>query len=278
MYYDTITLEKYKVTTMKSARFVIISKFRENNSDICNSLKDALISNGFLYDEKTPEIIFVVGGDGSLMRAFHQYEMKGKYVLLNTGHLGFFSDYDANEIQQFIQDVLTKEPTEEHFHLYEVQSKGISSYFVNDIAIQSAQTIFIDLYVDHELLTSIRSNGIVVSSPVGSTGYLTSLGSPLTIGHPDVYQYCVIAPCYNRLSLNPISKAILSNHQELKIVVRSGKPDVYLDGRFRHEWKKIPNHTSFTIRGDKDIYTTLLHFRTISPIKRLRKNISGKED
>jgi probable inorganic polyphosphate/ATP-NAD kinase len=263
---------------MKMKKFVIISKYKENNRASLDKLKEALLTHGYVYDEENPEYIFVLGGDGSLLRSIHQYRKEGKYILLNTGHLGFFSDYDADDIDNFVTDLLTKEPLETRLPLYEIESDDIKDRFINDIAIQSAQTSFLDIYVDDELLTCVRSNGIVISSPMGSTGYLTSLNSPLVIGSPSIYQYAIIAPCYNRLSLNPITKAILSNDQVLKIKVRDGNPDVYIDGIFKEELEKSPDGTLFTIRARKDEFVRILHFKDTSLVKRLRKNISGMED
>lgn len=263
---------------MKTTKFVIISKFSENNNKAKTLLQETLIAHGFLLDADDPEIIFVLGGDGSLLRSIHRYHKKGKYILLNTGHLGFFSDYQADALSSFLEDFFRKEPREARLPLYHVQSEGKCYSFLNDIAIQSAETSFLDIYVGEELLTSVRCNGIVVSSPMGSTGYLTSLNSPLVIGNPEIYQYAIIAPCYNRLSLNPITKAILSNDQVLKIKVREGNPDVYIDGIFQEELKKSPDGTLFTITSSKEDYVSLLHFKDTSSVKRLRKNISGTED
>ena len=74
---------------MKSTTFVIESKKTENNDLLVSRLKDSLLSHGFVLDKENPELIFVFGGDGSLMRAVHIYDKKGKFILINTGHLGF---------------------------------------------------------------------------------------------------------------------------------------------------------------------------------------------
>ena len=259
---------------MKSTTFVIESKKTENNDLLVSRLKDSLLSHGFVLDKENPELIFVFGGDGSLMRAVHIYDKKGKFILINTGHLGFYSDYDHDELDEFIHDFFHNEPKEEKIPLYEVDVDGEKHEFINDVAVQSGETCFIDILIDDELLTTVRANGIVISSPIGTTGYLTSLASPVVIGRPHVYQYSTIAACYNRLSVNPINKAIIDNDKKLTVVVKEGLIESYLDGIYREDLKgKV-----YIFRGNDEHTVSLLHFREVSQVKRLRKNISGLED
>lgn len=259
---------------MKSTTFVIESKKRENNDALVSKLKSKLLDLGFIYKDKDPDLIFVFGGDGSLMRAVHLYDKKGNFILLNTGHLGFYSDYDFEELDAFLENFEHSEPTVEKIPLYEIEVDGKTHEFVNDVAIQSGETCWLDISIENELLTTVRCNGIVISTPTGTTGYLTSLASPIVIGKPDIYQYSTIAPCYNRLSPNPINKAIIANDKELEVKVNEGFIEVYLDGIYREDLKG----NEFKFKGSNGKYINLLHFKEVSQTKRLRKNISGLED
>ncbi len=259
---------------MKSTSFVIESKKRENNDVLVKELRESLENHGFFYTETNPELIFVFGGDGSLMRAVHLYGKQGRFILINTGHLGFYSDYDHDELPEFLSDFFTEEPTEERIPFYEVLVDGKRHEFLNDVAVQSGETCWLDIAVNGQLLTTVRANGIVVSTPIGTTGYLTSLSSPVVLGKPDIYQYSTIAPCYNRLSPNPINKAILANDQILTVTVKEGFIEAYLDGIYREDMKG----SVYEFYGSKERYITLLHYRRLSQVKRLRKNISGLED
>ncbi len=259
---------------MKSSTFAIESKKRENNDLLVSRLTSSLLEHGFVYEKENPELIFVFGGDGSLMRAVHLYGKKGKFILINTGHLGFYSDYDHEEMDQFLLDFYKNEPIEEKIPFYQIEVDGKRHEFINDVALQSGETVFIDVLIDDELLTTVRANGIVISSPIGTTGYLTSLASPIVIGKPKIYQYSTIAPCYNRLSINPINKAIIDNDKKLTVVVKEGFIETYLDGIYREDLKG----RTFSFKGNDEHTVTLLHYRDISQVKRLRKNISGMED
>lgn len=260
---------------MKSTDFVIHSRYTTNNSDAETRIRSTLEQNGFTYNEKDPSLIIVLGGDGSLMREIHHHHKLGQYILINNGHLGFYSDYCVEELDQFLDQIIHDEPTVLSLPLYQVTIDGVTHDYVNDVAIQSGETCFLNIYVNGEILSNIRCNGIVVATPRGTTGYLTSLGSPVVIGNPDIYQYAVLAPCYNALSLNPINKAILQNDQVLTIELQKGEIDCYIDGgRKREDCAGRIYH--FT--RDKNKNVSILHFKKISQTKRIRKNISGKDD
>lgn len=258
---------------MRPTEFVIYSKKRENNGSLINNIRKELENHGFTYQENNPDLIIVFGGDGSLMRAIHEYRGKGKYILVNTGHLGFYSEYEFEECTQFLHDLFNNEPTEEFLPSYNFTIDGITHHFTNDVSIQTSDTCFMKVYVNDELLTESRNNGIVVSSPIGTTGYLTSLGSPIVIGSPDIFQYSLIAPCYNRMYPNSINKAVLTGKDILRVEIEEGFVDIYVDGGKR----QVTHSGSFTFTHNTCDGITLLHLRKTTYVSRLRENISGKE-
>lgn len=259
---------------MKPRDFFIYSKKQEENLLLADSIKKVLLAHGFRYQLNDQSLILVLGGDGTLLKAIHENNGKGQYLLLNTGHLGFYADYESYEQKTFLNDILTKEPTSEQFPLFDLYCGDKHFLFANDVAIQTLKTCFMRVYVNDELLTDSRNNGIVVSTPVGTTGYLTSLGSPVVIAKEDIYQFSLLAPCYNRMCPNTISKAILSGKDKLRIHITRGNVTTLIDGK---EQKYLfAKDFTFTHASSESI--TLLHLRDNTYIKRLRKNISGKEN
>lgn len=264
---------------MKPTHFMIYSKWMENNAALSAHIVSSLEKNGFVKDEKNPELIIILGGDGSFLRTVHDKRIPKadnvSYLLFNTGHLGFYSDYSIGEEDVFIRDILNEEGSIDALPLYEITIDGKEYYCINDLAIQSGETVFMDVYVDGEILTDNRCNGIVVSTPSGSSGFLASLGSPLVLDNTsDIYQFSILAPCRNRLYVNPIAKAVLSGRQELQIHVKDeDRIVVYIDGEHRPEF--LGKDFIFSHKRGESV--SLLHLRKTSPIARLRKNLTGKE-
>ncbi len=256
---------------MKPTSFAIYSKKYEHHEGLIKKFTSLLQGKGFVRDDDKGDLVIVIGGDGTFLRAIHTRNFNGRFVLLNTGHLGFFSDYDRNSAFRRINDILDKDPSEEVLPLGIVKdSLGNQDYFLNDVCIEGLKTCWVTAKIDGEVLTNIRGNGIVVSTPIGSSGYAASLGSPFRIGTPDVYEFATIAPCYNRLSLNPINKAVINNKKTLSIELKAKRIPV-LDGI---PSKRRDNQFVFSPKSDKSL--VLLHFRPKSEISRLKERISGE--
>ena len=71
-------------------------------------IKESL-QNFFIYDEKNPDLVISIGGDGTILEAVHQYLNVGCcFVGIHTGTLGFYTDYQIDEVDQFIKDVTSR--------------------------------------------------------------------------------------------------------------------------------------------------------------------------
>ena len=233
---------------MKATTFTIHSKKYEHHEGLRKKRQSQLISKGFTLDNENPDLVIVVGGDGTFLREVRNRKFNGRFAILE------------------------KEPEEEVLPLGKItNSTGNYDYFLNDVCIEGLKTCWVTARIDDEILTTIRGNGIVISTPIGSSGYAASLGSPFRIGSPDVYEFATIAPCYNRLSFNPINKAIISNKKTLSIELR-GKRIPVLDGISAGSLRD--NKFVFAPKSEKTL--TLLHFRKQSEVIRLRERISGK--
>lgn len=238
-----------------------------------DEIESNLLAKGFTLDNDKPELVLVFGGDGSLLRAFQAYDFKPSFLLINVGHLGFFSDYNHATYQAFIEDILNKNPMIEKLPLYTLENNGKLLYFVNDIALQSERTVELEVFINDAFFTKVRSSGIVVGSPVSSTGYLLSLGSPVVVSNHGCYQYAMIAPVYNRLFPNPINKAILLDEDVLKITIKDGDGKIFLDGLDYG----IVNNKTLTFKHSKKTIN-LVHFKEENACLRILKSISNQEE
>jgi len=256
---------------MRPCHFQICTKRSEADSPALASLRKKLEENGFIYDELNPDLVLAVGGDGTLMRVIHEHKLRGRFILINSGHLGFYSDYSLDELDSFTEDILHKDPFVEPVPVFSFFINGAEHPFINDVSLQTGNTCFLRLLLNGELLTEARGNGIVISSPIGTTGYLTSLGSPVVTAPLDIYQYSLIAPCYNRLYPNPIRKAIIKGRDVLKVEVLRGPVDVYVDGGK----KQFFRGTVYSFQHHRNTTVTFLHLKNKSYTSRLRENISG---
>lgn len=163
--------------------------FEKPNDELSASLgkkvKELLNAKGFQEDNEHPEVVFVIGGDGTFIYAVHQI-MREKGVGLDnvlfygihTGTLGFYTDFKDSEFEEFMQAFL-----EEKYHV--VEYPLLNAYMdekkkhnaINEVRIENAgRTQVIEVYINGEYFETFRGSGLCVSTQLGSTAFNRSLG------------------------------------------------------------------------------------------------------
>ncbi len=184
------------------------------------------------------DLVVVVGGDGSLLGAARALARSGTPVLgINRGSLGFLTDISPDEIEERVGEVLEGRYLIESRFLLEafVKRHGETigqSDALNDVVLHPGKTmrmIEFELYIDGQFVCSQKADGLIVSTPTGSTAYSLSAGGPIM--HPKL-DAIVIVPMYpHTLSGRPI---VVDGNSELKIVMASDMsiyPQVSCDGQ-----------------------------------------------
>ena len=134
------------------------------------------------------DVAIVFGGDGSILRAAHQMAHRQLPVIaVNLGKLGFLADLDPGELVPVLREFQAgRLPCVEHL-MFEcrVIRDGVVCHEqlgLNEVAVQTGppfRIMGIDLYVDSELVTTYSCDGLIVSTPVGSTAHSLSAGGPI---------------------------------------------------------------------------------------------------
>ena len=180
------------------------------------------------------DILFSIGGDGTLLSAVSYIRNSNIPILgINTGRLGFISSVAPDQIEQAVNDVLNKNYKTNRRTLLTLNTTNNlfknKNFALNEVAIVKKDTssmIKIEAYVDDEFLNTYWADGLIVSTPTGSTGYSLSCGGP------------IIAPGTNNIIITPIAqhnlnvRPIVINHNstiKLKVEDRDQLALVSLD-------------------------------------------------
>jgi NAD+ kinase len=132
---------------------------------------------------KGADLVIVIGGDGTLLSAARR--MVGTVVPtlgVNLGKLGFLAEHSLEDVYAYVNGAHPHGWRLNPKMMLQAQLNGATRYALNDVLIaQGVMTrlINIDMYVDSSHATQYRSDGVIVSTPVGSTGYSLSLGGPI---------------------------------------------------------------------------------------------------
>lgn len=188
-------------------------------------------SNGRCLTEETflkeADCALVLGGDGTLLRVAREAAKKAIPVMgINLGTLGFLAEVEINRMDEAITKLMSEDyMTEERMMLegsvfHEGITKGFSSA-LNDITINrsgSLQIIRFSIYVNHKFLCKMNADGIILSTPTGSTGYNMSAGGP--IAAPDAQMLILTPICAHTLNARSI---ILRSEDVVEIVIDHGR-------------------------------------------------------
>ncbi|MDO4966328.1 MAG: NAD(+)/NADH kinase [Lachnospiraceae bacterium] len=205
-----------------------IAQFLELRGKKCNYLAIERICEDEGYNRKVAkkidddtDLVLVLGGDGTLIQVAGILSNKDIPLLgINMGNLGFLAEVEKENIFEALDKLLNDEyEIEERMMLAgEVTLSGMKmnhNHALNDIIISRNGAIKVasfNIYVNQKLLYSVDADGIVISTPTGSTAYNLSAGGPIVAP----YAECIIITpiCAHSINLRPI---ILSKDDEVKV-------------------------------------------------------------
>ncbi len=176
------------------------------------------------------DLAIAIGGDGTMLKAAHLVCGHGIPLLgINRGHLGFLADIPADSVEQHLDEILKGNFAEdERFLLYcEVHRHSqliCVRHAFNDVVVQKwdvAKLIELDTFVDGIFVHRQRSDGMIVSSPTGSTAYALSGGGPIL--YPTLDAMVLVPICPHSLTNRPI---VINGNSRVEIIVRDD--DVHL--------------------------------------------------
>ena len=169
------------------------------------------------------DLAIVVGGDGTLLNAARTLSNYGTALLgVNLGRLGFLTDISPAEMQSRLDEILAgKYVEDERFLLHcsilrEGEHISESDAF-NDVVIHKwdvARMIEMETYLDGQFVNTTRSDGLIVSTPTGSTAYALSGGGPIL--QPSLNAIVLVPICPHTMSHRPI---VVDGNSEIEIVV-----------------------------------------------------------
>lgn len=176
------------------------------------------------YNDDQPNLVISVGGDGTILEAVHKYMGQDCYFVgLHTGTLGFFTDYQRDEIDDLIQDIKNNVFKVMPRHLLEIkihQKSGTKTvYALNEMRLDHGyRTQVISIFINDVLLEIFRGNGLCISTPSGSTAYNKSLGGALIYPGVPLMQLTEVAGIHHNAYRSLGSSLILDNSQTIKLV------------------------------------------------------------
>ena len=204
-----------------------------------------------VFDGNDFEADFTVsmGGDGTFLKTASMVGEKQIPIIgVNTGRLGFLADINPPEIDPMVQAIYEGDYAIDTRTVLQVETDGQSlagcPFALNDVAILKrdvAAMITVRTTINGDYVTTYQADGLVISTPTGSTAYSLSVGGPIIVPGTHVFSITAVAP--HSLNVRPL---VLSEDSEITLTVESRSHNflVALDGRSEN----LPDSTRLTLR------------------------------
>lgn len=211
----------------------IIANNQATSQKIAAELREKLQAAHHLLDEKRPELVITVGGDGTLLSAFHRYAHllnEIRFCGVHTGHLGFYTDWRDYELDELVASICDKPVKSISYPLLDVRVRyrnqlGERHFLaLNESTLKLVNsTMIADVYIKDELFENFRGDGLSVATPTGSTGYNKSMGGAVMHPRINALQMTEIASLNNRVYRTLGSPLIIANDEWIEIQLKEAK-------------------------------------------------------
>ena len=216
----------------------------------------------FTGDDFEADFAISMGGDGTFLQTANRVGKKQIPILgVNMGRLGFLADVTPTDIEACVHALAEED--------YAVESRAVievapGMFALNDVAIlkrDSASMISIRVHINGEYLTTYQADGLIVSTPTGSTAYSLSNGGPIIVPGTGVLLMTAVAP--HSLNIRPI---VIPDSSEITLDVESRSHSflVAVDGRSekckegtRIILRRAPYNIQVVKRSGKQYFSTL---------------------
>ena len=226
------------------------------NVEVVNILSINTDSLSKKISETNSDLVLVIGGDGTMISTIRNLlNLKIPFLGINIGRLGFLTDIDLESIEQELPKIFSGKSVPEQRPLLEVtlssQDKKIA---VNEVVFHSgkiAEMMSFSIYLGDKLISNHKSDGVIVSSATGSTGYCFSGGGPII--HPTLSVFAIMPMFSQSSASNPL---VIPSQEELTIkLANKNNASIVIDGYTDEEIKE-----NLEIRiSQKDLSYELIH-------------------
>lgn len=217
------------------------------------------------------DVLFVLGGDGTILTVASECATRGvKIIGINYGHVGFLAEFEPEKLNEAVDLVLSGNYSIQKRNMLKVEYGGKSFYALNDLVVQRstygenfANTVHLRAEIDGTTVDNFSSDGIIVSTPTGSTAYSLSAGGSILA--PELNAFILTPVCAHSLHSRPV---VFSDSSVLKIRTINAKlPLVFaIDGKISGEIRdnglitvtKADRAVEFITSADNNFFNKLL--------------------
>jgi NAD+ kinase len=221
------------MTFNKIALYSFNSAHLSTLDDIQGLIPDACKIKSLSELDHSFDLLIIIGGDGSMIRcAQYTTLFEIPIIGINTGKIGFLTDIKTDEITQHLLAITSGNFVLEERSLLECRLNGVyAGACINEVTLtrnKGLQMIHYDLYLNHQLLHTHRADGMIISTPTGSTAYALSAGGPIL--HPQIKGILLQPLCSHKVNTKPLVASLTDYIRIIYHPQKGSDAAIYIDG------------------------------------------------
>lgn len=193
---------------MAMVKIMLFHNNKKSSLKSKDELEKLLLLNGYELVERSPDLIIVIGGDGTMLSAIRKFKNRRvPFLGVNTGNLGFLPSVPPSNVGMIIDILKSGDYTLQNYPLLEMRCKTVTgqeviSYAFNEILIKHQEPRLMEakLYINDKPFNYFTGDGFIISTPIGTTGYAIWAGGDAIHSELPVYQIIPLSPNDNSIN------------------------------------------------------------------------------
>ncbi|MGL5268247.1 MAG: NAD(+)/NADH kinase [Spiroplasma sp.] len=207
-------------------QFTIMTNNYQESKDLALILKEKLEKINAKENLLCPDIVFIIGGDGTFLKAVSKYNQqldKVKFITFKQGNIGFYHNFLINDIDKVVRALSanTDELVISELDLLEIESNKEIIYAINEVRlINFSQTLSCEVYINDQLLQVFSGSGIIVSTKTGTSGLMKTTGGAIILANAKLMEYQELFPVNNNIYHSLRAPIILDQNQIITLKLK----------------------------------------------------------
>tara|TARA_B100000131_G_scaffold315489_2_gene354003 strand:+ start:1603 stop:2472 length:870 start_codon:yes stop_codon:yes gene_type:complete len=229
----------------------------------------------FDFIKNNSDVIISIGGDGTIISTLRKLIETNLPVLgLHIGGLGFLAECNKDSYKDRVNDIIEKKYYVENRMLIEVESDSKKFHSINEVVVNRGKlgrTIKINVSIDNKYVNTYESDGLIFSTPTGSTAYSLSAGGPIV--SPELELIIITPICPHTLSMRPL---IVPSNEEICISFDKDSKDYLLSLNIDGQIQEMVEGDSKVIIKKSQYVSKIIKFTNHDYYKTLRSKMNWK--
>ena len=229
----------------------------------------------FNFIKNNSDVIISIGGDGTIISTLRKLIKTNLPVLgLHIGGLGFLAECNKDSYKDRVNDIIEKKYYVENRMLIEVESDSKKFHSINEVVVNRGKlgrTIKINVSIDNKYVNTYESDGLIFSTPTGSTAYSLSAGGPIV--SPELELIIITPICPHTLSMRPL---IVPSNEEICISFDKDSKDYLLSLNIDGQIQEMVEGDSKVIIKKSEYVSKIIKFTNHDYYKTLRSKMNWK--